>query len=164
MKKIESKHTHKVHFSIQIWTKRENSVYLKKKNELLKWNIQHYRASRLIRERGVDFFEFFISHVSYRIKSPDHTRQYSCHSSYLHWFSSEIAYSSFAGLVGSRWSTIRFVFFFLQSFVSNYNANDSLICFLFFLGTTVLPFSSFQLYFDYWPFGSVFCDIWLGKS
>lgn len=31
------------------------------------------------------------------------------------------------------------------------------------LGTTVLPFSAFQLYFDWWPFGSFFCDIWLGK-
>lgn len=29
------------------------------------------------------------------------------------------------------------------------------------LGTIVLPFSAFQLYFDWWPFGSVFCDIYL---
>lgn len=31
------------------------------------------------------------------------------------------------------------------------------------LGTLVLPFSSVQLYFDKWPFGEKFCEIWLCK-
>lgn len=31
------------------------------------------------------------------------------------------------------------------------------------LGILVLPFSSAQLYFDMWPFGEIYCEIWLGK-
>jgi hypothetical protein len=30
------------------------------------------------------------------------------------------------------------------------------------LGSLVLPFSSVQLYFDTWPFGSWYCEVWLG--
>jgi len=30
-------------------------------------------------------------------------------------------------------------------------------------GVLVLPFSSTQLYFDKWPFGEAFCEIWLCK-
>ncbi len=31
------------------------------------------------------------------------------------------------------------------------------------LGSLVLPFSSVQLYFDTWPFGGWYCEVWLGK-
>ena len=30
----------------------------------------------------------------------------------------------------------------------------------FLIGMVILPFSSFQLFFNSWPFGSVFCTIW----
>jgi hypothetical protein len=32
------------------------------------------------------------------------------------------------------------------------------------LGILVLPFSSVQLYFDTWPFGSWYCEVWLGMN
>ena len=31
------------------------------------------------------------------------------------------------------------------------------------IGTAVLPYSSYQLYFNSWPFGSVLCTIWKSK-
>lgn len=32
------------------------------------------------------------------------------------------------------------------------------------IGLCILPFSSFQMYFNYWPFGEAFCTVWKSTS